>query len=409
MMRRHAGSSLILALLVTGLGAGQSCMNDFDQFDTSGDASVPTGGTGLVGSGGTGGGGSGTGGGPGTGGAEPDAGEAGAGGSGGTVGGSGGTGATGATGGATGGAGGCTVGQKDCGGTCRSASDPAFGCAALDPCPACSLDNAATYKCTTGACDVLTCTSGFDNCTGGGADGCETPTSADIQHCGFCNHACVNTGVASLACSNRLCTPSCVLGKANCAPISPTTSTDNGCERDVANNLTSCGGCNNSCTAQGFPICSNNRCKCDNKSQCGGGTNSCDTGTGLCTCDTSGVCVSGETCDGSKNCVCNPPPLSGPGTPCSAGETCCHTPAGCFNLDTDVANCGACGRACTPGFICDAGQCKCNDAADCQGSGFDGAAGAASELACDLADGLCVCNVKCAVQGQRCLADGSCG
>jgi len=42
-----------------------------------------------------------------------------------------------------------------------------------------------------------------------------------------------------------------------------------------------------------------------------------------------------------------------PSSPCGSGST-----ALCHDLDSDVANCGACGHACTPGVACVAGVCQ---------------------------------------------------
>jgi hypothetical protein len=50
---------------------------------------------------------------------------------------------------------------------------------------------------------------------------------------------------------------------------------------------------------------------------------------------------------------------------CAASDTCCD--GACINLQTDAANCGACGNACDAGEICVAGSCQaCN--VTCTGS-----------------------------------------
>jgi hypothetical protein len=82
-------------------------------------------------------------------------------------------------------------------------------------------------------------------------------------------------------------------------------------------------------------------------------TNSSSPLFGRCTCGASN-CRRGEYCmssSGQTVCTCN----GGPG--CGWGETCCQSPAGCFDLDTDESNCGACGRACPSGTNCNNGTC----------------------------------------------------
>jgi hypothetical protein len=72
----------------------------------------------------------------------------------------------------------------------------------------------------------------------------------------------------------------------------------------------------------------------------------------------------GETCDGSGS-VAMTIPIdceSGGLAPCVGDLTSCEPPgwscAGpCFDLRTDRAHCGACGRACEPGETCDDGGC----------------------------------------------------
>ena len=62
----------------------------------------------------------------------------------------------------------------------------------------------------------------------------------------------------------------------------------------------------------------------------------------------------GEVCNRAGPdtvCSCNS------GSACAAGAVCCHTPSGCFDLQTDPANCGACGWTCPAGTSCQSGVC----------------------------------------------------
>ena len=113
-------------------------------------------------------------------------------------------------------------------------------------------------------------------------------------------------------------------------------------------NPANCGGCNNSCSAQGLE-CIDGICGCRRSNECGsrpGAT--CDTTTTRCNCGS--LCGGGETC-GASGCSCNG------GVACAAGQTCCQTPAGCRDLASDAANCGGCGVVCASGQRCVQGAC----------------------------------------------------
>ncbi len=115
-----------------------------------------------------------------------------------------------------------------------------------------------------------------------------------------------------------------------------------------------CGGCNNDCAQLGLE-CLFGVCGCSQNNQCGqsGGDNCRNSGV----CDCGGQrCAPGETCHrqgGNSRCSCG-----GGNTRCQFGQTCCQTPAGCFNLRTDRDNCGGCGHACAAGHNCVNGTCN---------------------------------------------------
>jgi hypothetical protein len=243
----------------------------------------------------------------------------------------------------TGGAGGsadagstCSPTQKVCSGACVSRDAPATGCDSAS-CAPCALAHTGTVQCAGGACAPLTCATGFDDCD---------------------------------------------------------TSRSNGCEVDVTTNARDCGGCGNDCTAQNGKACIQSVCGCTADGQCRSGPQSatitCDTATNLCHCDAA-TCQRGESCR-QGICACNQ------GAACAAGRTCCRLPAGCTDLVTDKSNCGACGHACTLGFVCVSGGCQCDADSDCS----NGTAGTCTS-------GLCHCGGKTCGAGERCLASGQCG
>src|SRR5512143_2980808 len=45
------------------------------------------------------------------------------------------------------------------------------------------------------------------------------------------------------------------------------------------------------------------------------------------------------------------------GTDCPTGRRACPGSTACVNLDSDIANCGACGHACSGTDVCLAGTC----------------------------------------------------
>lgn len=67
------------------------------------------------------------------------------------------------------------------------------------------------------------------------------------------------------------------------------------------------------------------------------------------------VCASGTTCTGARCVVPMQPGTPPPPPACTAGRTMCA--AVCCDLQSDNANCGACGNACTGSATCNAGRC----------------------------------------------------
>lgn len=274
----------------------------------------------------------------------------------------------------------------------------------LDHCGACASPcvagpNAAV-SCVNGACEN-TCQSGWGDCDGNVANGCETDLLTSALHCGVCGRACSTKNVESRECNAGACESTCALGASNC--VLPMSSADDGCE--TASSNTQCGSCDNDCTKLGGGfVCGGgskpaNVCSCDASSDCNpnSGSGTCTTTggkRGLCRCGGSD-CHRGEHClfDAGQNkdvCSCNG------GAACGQGESCCL--AGCRELNTDPQSCGACGRACLPGFTCAAGACHCSDDVSCDA----GTAGKCNS-------GACVCGTKTCAAGKRCLSDGSCG
>lgn len=126
----------------------------------------------------------------------------------------------------------CDATHADCN------KDPSDGCEvdlttaqACGSCTAkCSNPNGTTACTTQGAgwfCSP-TCANGYAAC-GQPEGGCTTQVGSDADHCGGCNRPCAAAQVATRACANGLCTPSCSPGWADCSrPAAP--AADDGCE-----------------------------------------------------------------------------------------------------------------------------------------------------------------------------------
>jgi hypothetical protein len=102
----------------------------------------------------------------------------------------------------------------------------------------CSLPNAAT-SCSTGTCQLSTCSSGYGDCTAGA--GCETDLTTDKNHCGTCATDCTtvfpNTNVT---CVTKACIPgSCIAPFADCTSAA-------GCETQLGTK-TNCSKCGEAC------------------------------------------------------------------------------------------------------------------------------------------------------------------
>ncbi len=266
----------------------------------------------------------------------------------------------------------CGAGQVCSGGMCRTTcASPLATCGtgsaqfcantSIDPSncgacgTACALPNVAANGCASGACTVHVCNASFGDCDGTAANGCESNLQADEANCGTCGHLCALPNAASTCMGGSCALGACSVGFANCDG-----SGANGCEVNTNTDNGNCGACGTSCPAG--QVCSSGHCT----TTCASPLATCGTGSAqYCAATASdpancGSC--GTTCAlaHASNSGCNAGGCVVIG--CLTGFANCNAAAsdGCeANLNTDIANCGACGRACVGTQTCVGGTCTC--------------------------------------------------
>ncbi|MDO9015516.1 MAG: hypothetical protein Q8S73_29765 [Deltaproteobacteria bacterium] len=222
----------------------------------------------------------------------------------------------------------CGAGERVCGGACVGAADPANGCGAAT-CAPCALPN-ATASCAAGACAVAACGSGFADCDGDAANGCEVDTRLSVAHCGACARACI-TANATPVCAAGLC------AVASCAPFYADCdgAPGDGCEVDTRNDLNHCGGCGRACRlSRATARCEAGQCR----------VAACEAGFGDC---------NGDEADGCET------PLAADPNHCGVCGVSC--PEVCRGSVCEACSAGSQGSTCRGGSICrcDSLGCAC--------------------------------------------------
>jgi len=219
-----------------------------------------------------------------------------------------------------------------CGTSCVATSGDTRHCGACGV--ACELANAAA-TCLGGSCEVLRCDPGYADCDGDPGNGCEIEPDSDVMHCGACDAACgaVRDGTAS--CIAGSCRVDCSTGFRDCDGEYAT-----GCEVNTGSDVTQCGSCGQACVSRnGTSICADGICTV---SSCDTGYGDCDSGgydyngcetvvdtdTSNCgACDV--VCDRWESCNAGR-CDCyGTVGTVGGGPACGPGVSCCRGPAQC--------------------------------------------------------------------------------
>jgi hypothetical protein len=280
------------------------------------------------------------------------------------------------------------------GGVCQTATcDPNWGDCDDDPANGCETDLRVTAAhcgtcavgctnphgptlCQAGVC-TPSCDNGYDDCDGTVANGCETRTATDPNHCGTCDTVCTNAH-GTTVCVWGVCTPTCVPGFESCDG-----DPRNGCETNTNVDIDNCGHCGTKCTnPSGSISCVGGVCQpgCDQGyADCDGNTgNGCESNI-MTDADHCGSCtIKCVNPHGLAQCLggaCSPSCLG------SYGDCDGNTQNGCeASLLTDINNCGGCLRPCTnsmgSGSGCASGACtapQCvNGWGNCDGDNWNG-------------------------------------
>jgi hypothetical protein len=115
---------------------------------------------------------------------------------------------------------------------------------------------------------VATCPAGLGDCDGLGANGCETALATTVEHCGRCGNACVAGVGEDPLCLSGECVGMCPSGFDDCDGDPA-----NGCEQALDTDE-HCGGCNVACDPlNATGTCSSGSCRI---SMCDAGFDDCD-------------------------------------------------------------------------------------------------------------------------------------
>jgi Putative metal-binding motif len=177
----------------------------------------------------------------------------------------------------------CNSGYADCNTTyndgceANTNTDPAH----CGGCSACSgKAQVMTYSCAAGSCGISMCNSGYANCDGMYANGCEVNTNTDPTHCGGCvNRNCSNNHITTPTCSAGNCTGACDTGFGDCN----TNKLSDGCEVTLGT-TSNCAACGDDCTNNnnGHICYMSMFCGCGSGSDCPVAFPACNGGQHMC-------------------------------------------------------------------------------------------------------------------------------
>ncbi|MFO0559030.1 MAG: hypothetical protein U0269_13530 [Polyangiales bacterium] len=244
----------------------------------------------------------------------------------------------------------CPPGQTQCGTSCVDTNTSPLHCGGCGS--PCATPANSTAVCASGTCSSV-CVAGFANCDSLPANGCEVNTNTNTSHCGRCSNPCPARANATVTCAAGSCGFTCLSGFGDCDGNAA-----NGCETSLTRDPANCGRCGVSCGPNGACIngsttptcisCANNSCGtycatlATDTANCGACGYRCPAAPApyTTTC-TAGICRYGASCDNNRG-DCNRNPGDGYE----------------IDLDSSSTNCGACGNTCAIGSRCCNGACR---------------------------------------------------
>ncbi len=290
----------------------------------------------------------------------------------------------------------CGANEIVCGGSCVSRLDPAH-CGTCTN--ACAPVANAIASCATGACDFV-CNANFHRC------GTACVANDDVASCGRACTPCLPAPNSVARCDGVTCGIACNAGFGDCDG-----NASNGCETNLAVSPANCAVCGTVCPGGASATCASGVC---GLSSCASGTGDCDGNAGnACETDTR---TSASNCGTCGN-VCSFANANGTCTAsvcamgaCLAGFANCDGAStnGCEVRTTDdVANCGACGRACTTLHgtpTCGGGVCGI---ASCDAGYMVSGASCVVAMACGngVIEGTETCDDSNTAPGDGCFSD----
>ena len=144
----------------------------------------------------------------------------------------------------------CAQGGMACNGICEPTVTDAHNCGACG-----NVCSGATPNCLDSQCGPF-CQPNTADCDHIGTNGCEVNLTNDVHNCGVCGNGCTAQGPNSTGaiCQSSQCADTCVTGFGDCDGNAA-----NGCETPTTSDLNNCGGCNVVCGIPG-DVCTNSLC-----------------------------------------------------------------------------------------------------------------------------------------------------